>query len=256
MKIIKSIIIAFSLYSRIPMPRFEWKEENMKHNIVFLPWIGAVIGGVLLGIKLLFNYVEVPLFGRMLIYSLIPLIITGGFHLDGYMDVQDALKSYKTKEEKLKILKDPHIGAFSVIRLLIYSMVWGTSLIIILSNNKEVCVFAFFVIFYLARAVSTLSSLKLIHARKDGMLNMETNKSNNMDFVLCALQVLISLGLLCYLNYYIGIIVTIVSVIHFLFYKNMCMKEFGGVTGDTAGFCITTLEECYIVSLSVISFLI
>jgi adenosylcobinamide-GDP ribazoletransferase len=29
--------------------------------------------------------------------------------MDGFMDTQDAFKSFKSKEEKLKILEDPHI---------------------------------------------------------------------------------------------------------------------------------------------------
>ena len=42
MHILKSIIIAFSMYSKIPMPQFEWKEEDMKHVLCFFPWIGIV----------------------------------------------------------------------------------------------------------------------------------------------------------------------------------------------------------------------
>ena len=44
MQIVKGIIIAFSMYSRIPMPQFEWKDEDMKYMLCFVPWIGIVIG--------------------------------------------------------------------------------------------------------------------------------------------------------------------------------------------------------------------
>ena len=40
-----------------------------------------------------------------------------GFHVDGFMDTMDALHSYQPRERKLEILKDSHIGAFSVIKL-------------------------------------------------------------------------------------------------------------------------------------------
>ena len=43
MKLLKSIAISFSLYSKIPMPVFEWDEENYRHAIAFLPLVGAVI---------------------------------------------------------------------------------------------------------------------------------------------------------------------------------------------------------------------
>lgn len=44
-----------------------------------------------------------------------PGSVTGGIHLDGLLDTADALSSYKTKEEKLEILKDSHAGAFAII---------------------------------------------------------------------------------------------------------------------------------------------
>ena len=44
MKLLKALIISFSMYSGIPMPQFEWKEEDMKYMLCFFPWIGAVIG--------------------------------------------------------------------------------------------------------------------------------------------------------------------------------------------------------------------
>ncbi len=46
---------------------------------------------------------------------LLPVLITGGIHLDGLLDTSDALSSYKPTEEKLQILKDSHAGAFAII---------------------------------------------------------------------------------------------------------------------------------------------
>ena len=33
MRIVKAMIIAFSMYSKIPMPQFQWKDEDMKDYI-------------------------------------------------------------------------------------------------------------------------------------------------------------------------------------------------------------------------------
>ena len=45
MQVIKSFFIAVSMYSKIPVPQFEWKEEDMKYIFCFFPWVGALIGG-------------------------------------------------------------------------------------------------------------------------------------------------------------------------------------------------------------------
>ena len=47
MRVIRSFVIAFATYSRIPMPQVEWSEENRKYAMCFFPLIGAVVGGAL-----------------------------------------------------------------------------------------------------------------------------------------------------------------------------------------------------------------
>ena len=51
------------------------------------------------------------------------LLVTGGIHMDGYMDTMDALHSYGSREKKLEILKDSHIGAFAVIMTVLYVLI-------------------------------------------------------------------------------------------------------------------------------------
>ena len=54
----------------------------------------------------------------------IPLLVTGGFHVDGFLDTCDALHSYQPRDRKLEILKDSHIGAFAVIMLALYGLIF------------------------------------------------------------------------------------------------------------------------------------
>ena len=39
-----SLLMAFSLYSKIPVPQRQWNDKSMKYCICFLPLVGAVIG--------------------------------------------------------------------------------------------------------------------------------------------------------------------------------------------------------------------
>ena len=48
-RIYNSFVIAFSMFSKIPMPRCDWSREHMNYAMCFLPWIGAVMGGLLYG---------------------------------------------------------------------------------------------------------------------------------------------------------------------------------------------------------------
>lgn len=57
-------------------------------------------------------------FGALLrgaVGALLPILVTGGIHMDGFMDTSDALASWQSPEKRLEILKDSHVGAFAVL---------------------------------------------------------------------------------------------------------------------------------------------
>ena len=93
MKFLRNIAAAFSLYSRIPVPRFQWKEDDLKYHLVFLPWVGAIIGALEILIVAFADFAYLPDLATVVLLALAPLVVSGGFHLDGFMDVQDALRS-------------------------------------------------------------------------------------------------------------------------------------------------------------------
>ena len=102
------------------MPRSEWTDENKSYAMCFFPWIGAVIGLLSYGVFRFSKWFDGNGGGNYSLFFvifliLIPVFITGGIHLDGFLDTQDALSSWQTKERRLEILKDSHAGAFAII---------------------------------------------------------------------------------------------------------------------------------------------
>ena len=257
MKILKRIAIAFSLYSRIPMPVFEWEDEDYKGAIAFLPLVGAVIGAVIYGLLILFHRLDIIFIVRMLIVAVVPIIITGGFHLDGYMDVSDALSSYQGKERCLEIMKDPHIGAFAVIALVKYGVLYLASLIALMDVMDEKftlsCQSLYFLSFFIVRAMCGITSIYMKKAKSDGMLNNETRNSGVFTkavlFVFLAAAVIYSIVL----NPLMGVVAFAALLLYTLRYWILCKKRFGGVTGDTAGYYICQGELVYIAVLAIAS---
>lgn len=165
--VFSSLVIAFSMYSKIPMPRVEWTEENRKYAICFFPLVGLVTGGLCYVWFLICGHLQA---GTLLFsagMAAIPLFLTGGIHVDGFMDTMDAMHSYLPREEKLRILKDSHIGAFSVICLLGYYL---TYLGWISELRSERAVLCFCLGFLLSRILSGLSIVYLPGAKKEGLL--------------------------------------------------------------------------------------
>ena len=113
---LETIGVAFAMFSAMPVPKIEWNERNMRYAMAAFPLIGAVIGALWCVCGLM----PMPEMAKAAGFCLIPVAVTGGIHLDGYADTSDALSSYGDREKKLAILKDPHCGAFAVIRLCSY----------------------------------------------------------------------------------------------------------------------------------------
>lgn len=116
MTALQTIAVAFAMFSALPMPQFAWNEKNMRYALCAFPLIGVVIGAL----WCLCGALPLPDFARAAGFCLMPVWVTGGIHLDGYADTCDALSSYGDTAKKLEILKDPHCGAFAVIRLCSY----------------------------------------------------------------------------------------------------------------------------------------
>ena len=133
-----SFKIAFAMFSKIPMPQADWSEENMRYMLCFFPFVGAAVGVVMLGMEWLCRYFGMSNGFIAVALVLVPVIVTGGIHVDGLLDTSDALSSWRDREKRLEILKDSHAGAFAVITACVYflTMYGGMSQIVEQDNRK------------------------------------------------------------------------------------------------------------------------
>ena len=253
MNFFKSIMIAFSIYSRIPMPTFEWGDADYRHSISFLPLVGAVIGAL---VCLAAFLEELPVFVLMVIFSAIPLIVTGGFHLDGFMDVYDARSSFSEKERSLEIMKDPHIGGFATIGLLKIVIIWAGALYLVVYGWKTGRsiggVYSYAASFMTVRALCGLISIFLPKARPDGMLAREAGAAVTTDKVILGVELIIAGTAWAYVDWMSAVCCGAGLFAFSTYYYLMCKKRFGGVTGDTAGYYVVMAELVVVVILAVI----
>ena len=106
-----------SMFCAIPSPFHVWDEEARPKMLLFLPVVGLEIGLLWWGIAGLAAFLKLPELVRGLVIALWPFLATGYLHLDGFMDVTDAVKSCRSLERRREILKDSHVGAFAVINV-------------------------------------------------------------------------------------------------------------------------------------------
>ncbi len=250
----KSLCIAISIYSKIPVPIFDWKEEDMKYHLIFFPFVGIVIGALLLGWQYLRNMLSIGNTAFILITAVIPILITGGFHVDGFMDTCDALSSYGTIEKKREILKDPHIGAFSVIMLVTLMLIYLAGL----SELKATYFPIFCLCFVLSRALSGISVMIFPKSGDSGMVHTFAKKGDSVRKSVVGIlmaEALICIAAVIYLNLMAGLMaVGMILLIYFVYYR-ISVKQFGGISGDLAGFFVTVSETGAAVILAILSIL-
>ena len=247
MRLIRSLVIAFSTYSRIPMPQVEWSNENRRYSMCFFPLVGALIGGFIWLWLFACDRIGLNPFIRGAVGSVIPLLVSGGIHMDGFMDTSDAIASWQPKEKKLEILKDSHTGAFAVMGCAAYMLLFAS----VLSGLSAREGLAAGLVFVASRALSAWFVAFLKSARPDGMLDK---------FAQSAVRRAVTVSGIIYLSAcivfwavfcgWLSPLLALAAVLFTLYYRHMAYKQFGGVTGDLAGWFLQLTE---LILLAVIS---
>ncbi len=239
MSLVKACIIALGTYSKFPVPYFEWKEEDMRYSICFFPLAGVFTGAAQWLWLWLCNKYGMGDMAKAAAVIIINILITGGIHIDGYMDTMDALHSYQPADRKLEILKDAHIGAFAVIMFAACLMVY-IGVIPEISHNITPL---FASTFIFSRILSGLSVVMFKNARKEGMLYAFSKPTQKK--TACAVLViefLFTAAAMFYIYNIKAVVVIGVMLAVFVYYKYKSYKEFGGITGDIAGWFLCLCE--------------
>ncbi len=251
------------------MPRVKWEDTYDGRILIFFPLTGTVIGALMGAWIFACGMLAIPVTAAALVMIAIPILITGGIHLDGFIDTCDARHSYKEREEKLRILSDPHVGAFGVIRLALYLLLLIAAMIVILQYGDTSMIMMPILMMTFSRTLSGWTSVAWPGAKKDGMLRSvagdptadeedaddrpsggngtgskqdTAGRQSIVRGVLLAEAVLTGVGMML-TDPVIGLVIVVSGIVTTVYYRYMSAKEFGGVTGDLAGWflCVTEL---------------
>ncbi len=237
----KSFFIAIAMYSKLPAPMVEWDKKSLSWALCFFPVVGVVIGllmaaGWALSAVLGFS----PLL-RGFVMLILPVLVSGGIHLDGFCDTCDALSSHQPRERKLEILKDSHTGAFAIICCCLYLMA-----LLVFWREAEpapgvIGIAALMPV--LSRAMSGFFAASLPNARGSGLLASFTQPMDGekarVILLLWVFAAALGMGLS---DLWLALWVLAGAFLSALYYVTMSRRQFGGITGDLAGFFLQVAE--------------
>lgn len=240
MSLLKSFISAFLMYSQIPVPQVEWKEENRRYSLCFFPIIGLLIGFIITALFAVGRRFEVSSYFFAACAAAVPVIVTGGIHLDGFCDVVDAKACFAEREKLFSVMSDPHVGSFAVIKLVLYFILQTAFFSEIKSLNTVIVVSLGFV---MSRALSGLAAVTFKCAKKSGTLQSFVKPAHRMITIICEIIVFFAASVFSWLfDKYIGGAAILGAALSFLYYKVFSYKKFGGITGDLAGYFLQVCE--------------
>ncbi len=236
MTALQTIVVAFSMFSALPMPRVDWNENNMRYALCAFPLIGAVVGAACWGWWSLCGLLGLPALLRGAGLCLLPAALTGGIHLDGYADTCDARASHAGPARRQEILKDPHLGAFAAIRLCGYFV----ASFALWASLPQYNALAAGLGFCLSRALSGLAVASFPLAKNTGLAHTFATAADRgrVRAALLALAAALCAALaLCG-----GAMLALAALAVFFYYRRMARVEFGGLSGDLAGWFLQTAE--------------
>jgi adenosylcobinamide-GDP ribazoletransferase len=236
------------------MPQHEWKDEDMKYMLCFYPCVGVVIGGCVYLWRMICDRFAIGTLCYAMVGTAIPILITGGFHVDGFMDTMDAFHSYQSRERKLEILKDSHIGAFAVIMSGLYGMLY-------IGAFSEVC--DYYLLknlcagFVLSRCLNGIGVVSFPPAKNEGMLfAFASNAGKKIVMLSLYLQGVLCILFMLWRTFLAGSVTALAAIGSFIYYYFRCKKELGGITGDTAGYFVLISEGSMVVASAVLSLIL
>lgn len=250
MVLLETIAIAFSMFSSLPVPQVAGNEKNMRYMLCAFPLVGVLCGVVFAGWCALCVRFDIPQLLRAAGMCVLPVMVNGGIHLDGYMDATDALASNAAPARKQEILRDPHNGAFAVIRVCCY-FICSYALCAVLFPSLETiaCVALSFV---LSRVLSGFALTVLPLADETAFTHyfMDHADLKRVRTVLVLEAVLVSAGLL-YFGGLTGVAVMTAALLVFAHYAHVAAHAFPGTNGDLAGWFLVR-AEVYMLAASVL----
>ncbi|HHT62426.1 MAG: adenosylcobinamide-GDP ribazoletransferase [Bacillota bacterium] len=247
---IKEILIVFTFLTRIPFKiSFTYGAEDMGRTSRYFPLVGLVIGFFVALIVYLFNFID-PQLGAVL-GILTGIVLTGGLHLDGFMDTADGIFSARTREEMLEIMKDSRVGAHGVtacvILLLLKFVLYGLAV-------KNFNIFWVFIMaFMFSRWAMAYAILFYPGARNKGLGHIFITYKRKSDFPIAS--VLTVLPIIIFQNW-VTLIPLILSFGVVFLYLRSIQKLLGGLTGDIYGSLAEISEVIFILIYFVIEYFV
>ncbi len=239
------------MFSRIPMPKVDWNEKNMRYMLCGFPLVGVAIGFLLWLWTWLCGILNFGTIIRAVGLTLIPVAVSGGIHLEGFCDVSDAIASRAEPERKRQIMKDSHIGAFAAISLFAYLLVYFAFCCELAITLRSLLLLSSIPV--LSRSMSGLSVIFFPASTNQGLFRSFKDTADRVGAIIAlSLFWAAAAVLILIYNPIAALVMLFLAAVALLILYLVSWKQFCGMSGDLAGWFLCLAELFMLIGLTMI----
>lgn len=228
------LVLAIQSLTRLHIAAVPWDEVNFGRSTAFFPIVGLLIGGILWAVSEVAGKIYPTTVVAVLLVGA-EIILTGGMHLDGFMDSMDGLFSGRPRERKLEIMRDSRVGANGVMAGVVLLLLKFALLI-----QLPKPVWAVLPLMTVLGRWANVYCLRIFpYARPEGLGKAYQKHTTLTDVLFAIAVVMVSAYLLLDIR---GIIIAGVSTLFVHLMGRQISHTLGGLTGDTYGALIEITE--------------
>jgi len=239
-----SFLIGLQFLTRLKLEKQTvWTAQDFGRSVKFFPLVGLVVGLVwavvyYVGRHFLPSYV----LAAVLVVS--HLVITGGLHVDGFMDTADGIFSGRSRERMLEIMKDSRVGANGVMAFgVLLLLKWSLLLDMPGWHLPEALVIAPMV----GRMAMVIGIIKFPYARPEGIGKAFAEHAEKRSLYIATAYTAITVAAVGLTAVYAALAAVAVAWA----FARYITRLLGGLTGDVYG-AITELAELCVLFMFVL----
>jgi len=245
-KVLKGFMINVQFFTAIPITReLPMDQDHLRKAVQTFPLLGVFQGVIYSCLFYLFH--EFTPFSHLAVAFILwlsTILLTGGIHLDGWMDASDAYFSYQDREKRLEIMKDPRMGAFGVLSIIV---LLGCRFLFIYESTLNIEFLTYILIAgipFLSKSVMGVLLLTVSSAKNEGLglLFQSAAKPQVLWIYPVYLVSFIFLVVLFQMEFFLVVLLILVAVGCLFICRHKAAKWFGGITGDVLGASVEGTE--------------
>ena len=255
----KDVIAAFMFFTRLPLWRISnVPADSFKRIVAYWPMTGLLTGALMTTVYLLAIYLNFHAITAVLLAFVSRLLLTGALHEDGLADFFDGFGGGRSREQVLTIMKDSHIGSYGVLGLIVYALLWISSMFMLLQIFKGNEYFVFITCDVWSKWCASQIINFLPYARKE-----EDCKIKNIYDRMSPVRFIIGLAIgvlpflyfiLCKTGDFLSVVPILAGaaapIITMLLITLYLKRRINGYTGDCCGAIFLLCELSYLLTLN------